>query len=458
MSKIYLSFLFVFYFFTFSLAGRVVAVYEPNSQPNNRFGIHIISEADLDNAAKLVNSNGGQWGYVTMVITEDERQLDRWQAVFRQLNRLKLIPIIRLATKAENNHWKKPELNQAPVWAEFLNQLPWPTQNRYVVLFNEPNHSKEWGQEINPEEYAEILVEYSKKLKNSSDQFFILPAGLDASASNQSTITMDEVVFLNRMLSSRPDVFNYIDGWTSHSYPQPNFQGPATNQGRGTIKTFDWELSLLKQLGVNKTLPVFITETGWNQQNLTEENLNSYYQIAFKTAWSDQRIIAVTPFLLNYQSEPFTNFSWQVLGTTDFYPHYYQVQNLPKISGSPCQDHQAEIIGQIPSDLIIESNYEFILKIKNTGQSIINQNDKFLFKFKTVPELKIKTSPLPVIEPLQNGQVNLELNGPAEKQSIQLEYWLEKDKQIISPVQRQTITFHRLLSLRGFMVWLKLLE
>ena len=45
---------------------------------NNRFGIHILDETDLADAAALVNSNGGEWGYVTLVIRQDERDSARW--------------------------------------------------------------------------------------------------------------------------------------------------------------------------------------------------------------------------------------------------------------------------------------------------------------------------------------------------------------------------------------------
>lgn len=62
---------------------------------NNKFGIHIMDEHDLVDAANLVNSNGGEWGYVTIVIRDDQLNRDRWQSVFNQMRRLKLIPIVR---------------------------------------------------------------------------------------------------------------------------------------------------------------------------------------------------------------------------------------------------------------------------------------------------------------------------------------------------------------------------
>ena len=65
---------------------------------NNKFGIHVISEQDLEDAANLVNSNDGEWGYVTLVIREDEWDLKRWNEAMHKMAELKLIPIIRIAT------------------------------------------------------------------------------------------------------------------------------------------------------------------------------------------------------------------------------------------------------------------------------------------------------------------------------------------------------------------------
>ena len=61
---------------------KAEAVTNPLEVPNNKFGIHILNDSDLEDAANLVNSTGGDFGYVTLVIREDERNLERWQKVF----------------------------------------------------------------------------------------------------------------------------------------------------------------------------------------------------------------------------------------------------------------------------------------------------------------------------------------------------------------------------------------
>lgn len=340
---IYYFIYFILFFSIFiSSTPSVHAIYDPLSVPNNKYGIHIIDENDLYNAAKLVNSTGGDWGYVTMVIREDDRNAEKWQKIFLRMKELHLIPLIRLATRLSGDFWDKPHTDDSYDWADFLSQLYWPVKNRYIILFNEPNHAKEWGNTLDPEGYADIISSFSAKLKEKSADFFILPAGLDASAPN-STITMDEVKFLRQMVLYDPEIFDSLDGWTSHSYPNPGFNGKVTARGRGTLSTYLWEKNLLKSFGVDKFLPIFITETGWPHQEGSNRN-NWYYpakQIpplilqASSQIWSYHDIAAITPFILNYQSFPFSNFSWQKSNSSEFYPQYESYLSLEKIAGFP---------------------------------------------------------------------------------------------------------------------------
>ncbi|MCJ7740194.1 hypothetical protein MUP32_02635 [Candidatus Microgenomates bacterium] len=312
----------------------VSALENPLAVPNNKYGIHIIDENDLDNAAALVNSSGGDWGYVTMVITQNDRNPKKWQNIFNRMKGLHLIPIIRLATGLENNVWKKPQVEEAVPWADFLNSLDWVINNRYVILFNEPNHAKEYGGTVEPKDYGEIIWRYSEELKKKSGQFFVLPAGLDASAPN-SRETMDEEDFLKAMISSKPEVFSNIDGWSSHSYPNPGFAGRVAKVGRGSLKTYLWERKILRELGFDKQLPVFITETGWVRRGDNADIVADYFSEAADSVWNDTDIVAVTPFILNYQSLPFTDFSWQKQNSFEFYPQFDSYRSIPKTAGDP---------------------------------------------------------------------------------------------------------------------------
>ena len=368
----------IIFIFIFLLSTKnAFAIYDPLSVPNNKFGIHIINDQDLKDAENLTNSSGGDWGYVTLVITESQRDTSRWQKVFDSMRRMHLIPIVRIATNPTGDTWGIPDTNQINSWASFLNSLNWVTQNKYVVVLNEPNHAKEWGGKIDPKGYAEYLKLFSTKLKSASDDFYILPAGLDASAKNTPQ-TMDETQFLNAMVKDDPNIFDYIDGWTSHSYPNPDFSGKETDKGRGTVDTFDWEMTYLKKIGLKKDLPIFITETGWSNKKLDEHQISGKFQYAFQNVWSDPRIVAVTPFVLNYGQEPFVEFSWKNNDGT-FRAFYDDVRKLSKTPGQPKQINTGSILAAIAQPLSLpNSNFAGALIAKNTGQTIWDPTNIFV--------------------------------------------------------------------------------
>lgn len=334
MRKTCLSLIFALIFGVFSSLSSVVNAQDAPLLNNNRFGIHIVDESDLPAAAALVNSNGGQWGYVTLVIREDEMNIDRWRSAFNKMKELKLIPIVRIATLQLDGVWVKPVPEHAEKWAEFLGALPWPVKRRYVTLFNEPNHKHEWGGDINPSEYARIARRYWEELKKSSFDFFVLPAGFDAAAPNGPT-TMDSKEYFDRMHEEDSFIFTLFDGWASHSYPNPGFSGNPSENGKMSVRGFEWETSYLAKYNLSDKTPVFITETGWRNVKNKQEQIASYYAQAFSEAWNNPKVIAVTPFLLRYTDSPFKEFSWQIPGTNTYYPYYEKVLGISKIPGTP---------------------------------------------------------------------------------------------------------------------------
>lgn len=393
------------------------AIVDPILTSNNKFGIHIINENDLINAQYLVNSSGGDWGYITLVIREDERNIERWQKVFNEMRRRHLIPIIRLATLQEGNSWKKFSNEEIKNWVYFLNSLNWVIKNRYVIVGNEPNHADEWGGDVNPEEYATILCNFYNQLKQASDDFFVLPAGLDASAPTKNGYLSEEK-FLSEAIKKRSDFFSCFDGWTSHSYPNPNFSGSEKETGRQSIKTYIWEESILKSLGQNRNLPIFITETGWihngeNPKNklLSPSDIGKKLTFAFQSSWIEKNIVSVTPFVLNYQDLPFNQFSWTDKNG-NFYPFFYEVKSLPKIKGEPVQEENGEInFSFIPKISLLGKEVNALILIKNKGQSIWEENSVEVIS--SLPYAKsLITQINKVLEPGQSSWVSIRISIP----------------------------------------------
>jgi hypothetical protein len=346
---------------------------QPVFAQGNKFGIHISEVSDLEKAAFLVNSSGGDWGYVTIVIRDDDLNFQKWQDFMDKCREKHLIPLVRIATHQEGANWASPKVSDASNWANFLNSLNWPIKDRYVIIFNEPNHAKEWGGKINPEEYAEILSEYIKEFKKVNENFKILNAGFDLAASNTKS-TMDALLFWRRMEKKIPGIFNQLDFWASHSYPNHGFRGKPTDTGRFSIRGYQWELlNLKKYFNLKKDLPVFITETGW-----LNDNNPDYFKIAYEDLWlKDERIIAVTPFILNYPEYPFAEFSW-LDKNGNAYPQYEVIRSLPKKSWWPIQEEKYTLGNPIlPPFMLTESYFRGRIPIKNTGQSILGEKEKF---------------------------------------------------------------------------------
>jgi len=247
-----------------------------------------------------------------------------------------VIPILRLATEGDltdTTVWRKPQLTDIIDFASFLSSLTWPTQNRYVIIFNEVNRADEWGGDVNPAEYAHILSFAVTVFKSKSPDYFILSSGFDNAAPNQGTKFMNEYDYMQQMNTAVPAIFNQIDGLASHSYPNPGFsQAPNADSMMG-VASFKHERDLAQQL-TGKTLPVFITETGWSADTLTDVQKNQYYQNTLSTIWNDPGIVAITPFILEARGGAFQKFSF--LSSTGSATQQYQMLiNLAKIKGTP---------------------------------------------------------------------------------------------------------------------------
>jgi hypothetical protein len=299
----------LFFAFYFLLATSYsFAVYDPLSVPNNRVGVHILSPDEITDAAKLVNNEEkGSWGYVTIPIQATDRNREKWTVFMEKCQQLKIIPIIRVATLGDGPIWLKPQDSDLIDFANFLNDLPWPTQNRYVVIFNEVNRANEYGGAVSPENYADILNNAIDIFKRLSDKFFILPSAMDNAAPDGGNF-MRWDIYLSKMHAKRPEVFEKIDGWNSHSYGNPGFSSSPALSGYNKSDSFKFDLALVNRFTQRK-LPVFITEAGWSNAGLDDRTIATFYNHAFYNLWSNDQVVAVTPFILFAGAPPFDNFS-----------------------------------------------------------------------------------------------------------------------------------------------------
>lgn len=306
---------------------------------NNKFGMYIYAENKdyIRLADELVNSNGGDWGYVLIPYNVRDRDNAKWREVFALLHKRHLIPIIQLHDVNTDRY--KDETEDA---AKFLDEFVWPVRQRYVSVYNEPNDAKFWYGRVDPKEYARILDYTVKTFKEVNSDYFMMNGAFNVSAPNAGTY-MDSFDYMAVMNEEVPGIFNKLDGWASHPYPQPNFSGNPSDTGRWSIRAYENELGFLKnRLDVEKDLPVFITETGWahaegiryNGSFPTSAQVGEYMKIAYEKVWlPDEKVVAVTPFTIWYDA-PFDHFSWVNKDKVP-YIQYEMVKSLKKEEGTP---------------------------------------------------------------------------------------------------------------------------
>ena len=305
---------------------------------NNKFGLYIYAENRdfMELAQQLINSNGGDWGYVLIPYNVRDRDYSKWSSVFKRLNSKHLIPIIQLWDLDLDDYE-----NETEEAAEFLDSFAWPIKQRYISVYNEPNDSKFWYENANPEEYARILDYTLDTFKDQNSNYFMLNGALNVSAHDGKGY-VDAFDYMYRMNQEIPGIFSKLDGWASHSYPQPNFSGRVDTPGRNGIRAYETELAYLQDtLGVKKDLPVFITETGWahaegavyNSTYLPVDEISRRFRQAFEDYWlPDDRVRAVTPFTIWYPA-PFDHFSWVNKDNVP-YKHYEVIKSMDKIEGN----------------------------------------------------------------------------------------------------------------------------
>lgn len=274
-------------------------------------GIHILNIEEVAEAAELTQVAGVEdvWTYVTVPFTlGDLEKQSEWQRFFDTAASKKMIPLVRLTTAFEEAAWKVPTKKNIVDQISFLSKLNWPTDEKHIIVFNEVNHSKEWGGQVNPEEYAHLFAFTANWAHTEAQNFVVLPAALDLAAPNGRS-TMEAFNFLSKMKESDSDVFLLADAWNSHSYPNPGFSASPQRQGQNSLSGFKSELAWLQE-HTGKAFSVYITETGWDVSGSLDRWMASYYQYAVSHVWSDPAVVAVTPFILQGSPGPFSGFSF----------------------------------------------------------------------------------------------------------------------------------------------------
>jgi hypothetical protein len=240
----------------------------------------------------------GPGGYAVQLVRSNDLRPASWQHMIDLMDREGVIPIVRLATfKSDDRQWWTAPVpdtdglsykSEADRYRRFFDAIDWHSDTVLVTVANEVNRPDEWGGAPNPAAYARFLRDVTEALRRvTSVKVLVLNGALDAyapSASFGKTFSIDAERFMEGMVAEVPDVFERLDGWASHAYPlgpfgehpgrqvfkiddarsnaTPRRQPPPEIRNRG-VNGYEWELWKLKQLGMTRELPVYITESGW---------------------------------------------------------------------------------------------------------------------------------------------------------------------------------------------------
>lgn len=316
-------------------AAKVAAQEQAVALPAAVLGMHVLSPNELADAKELVDfkPDENKWHYITIPLSlNDLDKKAEWQSFFNQAKEQRVIPIVRLATRFENGSWKVPTRSDVLQLTRFLSDLEWPTEQRFVIVFNEVNHAAEWGGKIDPAEYAQVLRFTADWLHTEEKNYAVLPAAMDLAAPNGPK-TREAFSYLLAMQAADGEIFSVVDFWNSHSYPNPGFSSAPTRVAQNSLRGFVFELNFLKRT-TGRDLRVFITETGWADLPSTRRKLADYYTYALQHVWSDPRVIGVTPFVLKGDPGPFAEFGFLDRNDRPTYQYQALQKALERVQGS----------------------------------------------------------------------------------------------------------------------------
>ncbi len=333
--------------------------------PMNRFGIGLVAPGNptqLDLAANL----SGPGGHVKLIFAGVRPGLTgptpEWVNAVRDAYARDLVPVIRFAPDWGDRRVRNQAddatgrryTNLASAYVAVVRGLPrragWPL---YVEVHNEPNLCDEWACDAGAAPggrimLAQIAAEYASMLRDVAaairairdTNLRVINAGMSpggvvwcqcvgprAVVAGEWAGGVTSLDFLRAMIAAVPDAFANVDGFASHSYPASGrgfgFFPPYASAGVG-LRYFNDELG-----AIGRTLPVFITETGWSINrdgggSNSRDEIASWTQQAYRDVWlTDPNVRAVMPFEL--QDGAWDAFSWvRTDGTA--YPVYTTVR------------------------------------------------------------------------------------------------------------------------------------
>jgi hypothetical protein len=313
---------------------RAVEASPRATPPNNIFGLNVarlIQPMYVAAAADVVNASGGTWGYLTILLTRDDRDLPRsadlLQQVLDRCFEFRLQPIVRVGTRFDPSTgiWERPFYDEPVRWRDLFDQVRWPTPTVWIVPANEPNLGREWGGQVDAPSYARYLERFIITFADE-DRYNVVNAPLNLSNPHQPPLMQDAFLFLDEQMKATPSVFERLPAWASNSY---QVDGHGTGQ-RFTHRGYETELE-----AIGRDMPVLITETGVLNRH-GEDEVTRFYTAAYQDWQRDRRVIAATPLIWDPDVDDHWMFTFDQHGNLLGGNVAYQIlRELPRGAGAP---------------------------------------------------------------------------------------------------------------------------
>jgi hypothetical protein len=302
--------------------------------PNNIVGLNLArlhQPRYIWAAADVVNANGGAWGYVTILLTNADRDNEladfQLQQLLDRCFESKLQPIVRVGTRFDEatGIWDRPTLDDPALWRMLFDRVKWPNRTVWIVPANEPNLGREWGGHVDVVSYARYLDKFLD-IFGDSERFKVVNGPLNLSNGTQLPEMEDAFEFLGDLEATSPGLVTRLPAWASNAY-QLTGLGPGR---RYTHLGYQAELE-----AIGREMPVLITETGvFHSRNQDDEA--RFFSQAYRDWRADPRVIAATPLLWDPDLDDHWLFSFNPDGTVVGSSATYQrLRELPRVAGSP---------------------------------------------------------------------------------------------------------------------------
>ena len=198
-------------------------------------------------------------------------------------------------------------------------------QVRYIIVWNEPNLSLEWGyRPVDPEAYTDLLCQTYQAVKSVAPEVYILGGALAPTlAPPGSEWGMNDLVFLERMYKAGArgcfDILAvHAYGWTEPALAPPD---PNVINFRRT--------ELLRDIMVrygDAAKPVIITEGGWNDHPRWTKAVRPAQRVlytlqAYELVWREwDWAWAFTPWVFRFPRAAQSYQDYFTFVTVDFTP------------------------------------------------------------------------------------------------------------------------------------------